>query len=171
MRCARRVISVAARRVKVSRRIRSGRTPRKIKCATRCAKVVVLPVPAPAMIRRGPGMSVSGLSPRPYSTAARWAQLRLRKYVRESTGRLGMYVPLLFQDSRDGMAVHELSRNSGNSMGIGEFSDGAPPFARPNPAGSGQTDLYLRERAPVNVDKNRLFPGLRAPAKRSRRAG
>jgi len=53
MRCARRVISCAARRVKVSSRIRSGLTPSSTRCATRCASVLVLPVPAPAMISSG----------------------------------------------------------------------------------------------------------------------
>ena len=44
----------AARRVNVSSRMRSGRTPDSTRCATRCASVLVLPVPAPAMISSGP---------------------------------------------------------------------------------------------------------------------
>jgi hypothetical protein len=54
MRSARRNISWAARRVKVSNRIRSGATPLRNRCATRCASVLVLPVPAPAMMSSGP---------------------------------------------------------------------------------------------------------------------
>ena len=54
MRCVRRVISSAARRVKVRSRMRSGLAPDSTRCATRCASVLVLPVPAPAMISRGP---------------------------------------------------------------------------------------------------------------------
>ena len=52
---ARRVIVCAARRVKVRSRMRLGSAPRTMRWATRCASVVVLPVPAPAMIRSGPG--------------------------------------------------------------------------------------------------------------------
>jgi len=54
MSCARRRISVAARRVKVSIRMRAGSTPLITRCATRCASVSVLPVPAPATISMGP---------------------------------------------------------------------------------------------------------------------
>src|SRR6266540_188015 len=49
----RRSISAAARRAKVTRRMRSGRTPRSMRWATRCASVVVLPVPAPATMSSG----------------------------------------------------------------------------------------------------------------------
>src|SRR6266850_4815579 len=55
MRCARRVISIAARRVKVSNRMRSGCVPPRMRCATRWASVLVLPVPAPAMTSSGCG--------------------------------------------------------------------------------------------------------------------
>ena len=48
-----RVISAAARRVKVSSRIRAGRRRCAIRWATRWASVLVLPVPAPAMISSG----------------------------------------------------------------------------------------------------------------------
>src|SRR5580658_1887935 len=51
---ARRRISWAARRLKVSIRMRPGSTPFMTRCATRCASVLVLPVPAPAMINSGP---------------------------------------------------------------------------------------------------------------------
>src|SRR6266850_7200010 len=54
MRCARRVISIAARRLKVRSRMRCGFAPSRMRCATRCASVLVLPVPAPAMISSGP---------------------------------------------------------------------------------------------------------------------
>ena len=53
MRSTRRVISAAARREKVSSRMRRGSAPLTIRCATRCASVLVLPVPAPAMISSG----------------------------------------------------------------------------------------------------------------------
>ena len=52
-RCARRVISSAARRVNVSSSMRSGGTPASSSRATRCASVLVLPVPAPAMTSSG----------------------------------------------------------------------------------------------------------------------
>ena len=54
MRSMRRVISAAARREKVISRMRRGSAPARIRCATRCASVLVLPVPAPAMTSRGP---------------------------------------------------------------------------------------------------------------------
>src|SRR6185295_12226814 len=59
MRCARRVISSAARREKVSSRMRSGAAPASSRCATRCASVFVLPVPAPARISSGPSPNVA----------------------------------------------------------------------------------------------------------------
>jgi hypothetical protein len=55
MSCARRRISDAARRVKVSSRMRAGSTPCMTSHATRCAMVLVLPVPAPATTSNGPG--------------------------------------------------------------------------------------------------------------------
>ena len=54
---ARRRISIAARRVKVSSMMRAGSTPLSTRCATRCASVLVLPVPAPAIISSGPERS------------------------------------------------------------------------------------------------------------------
>ena len=53
MRSTRRAISAAARREKVSSRMRRGSMPLTMRCATRCAKVLVLPEPAPAMISSG----------------------------------------------------------------------------------------------------------------------
>ena len=47
-------ISAAARRVNVSSRIRSGATPRARSAATRAARVLVFPVPAPATTSSGP---------------------------------------------------------------------------------------------------------------------
>ena len=44
----------AARREKVSSRMRRGSAPLTIRCATRCASVLVLPEPAPAMTSSGP---------------------------------------------------------------------------------------------------------------------
>ena len=54
MRSTRRAISAAARREKVISRMRRGSAPLTIRCATRCASVLVLPDPAPAMTRSGP---------------------------------------------------------------------------------------------------------------------
>src|SRR5271166_5527778 len=75
---ARRVISEAARRVKVRSRMRCGSAPLRTRCATRWARVFVLPVPAPAMIRSGG----DGRPPRmPNSTAALWLSFRSISYV------------------------------------------------------------------------------------------
>jgi predicted metal-binding membrane protein len=46
-------MSTAARREKVSNRMRCASTRLTIKCATRCARVLVLPVPAPAITSSG----------------------------------------------------------------------------------------------------------------------
>ena len=54
MRSMRRFISTAARREKVINRMRRGSAPARIRWATRCASVLVLPVPAPAMTSSGP---------------------------------------------------------------------------------------------------------------------
>jgi len=53
MRATRRVISAAARRVKVKSRMRRGSAPRRISAATRWARVWVLPEPAPATTSSG----------------------------------------------------------------------------------------------------------------------
>ena len=71
----RRSISAAARRVKVSSRIRSGRRPWAISQATRWTSVAVLPVPAPATISSGPrpcdhGGALLGIEPG--RSAFRW---------------------------------------------------------------------------------------------------
>ena len=50
----RRMSSDAARRLKVTSSIRSGGVPSWSRRASRLTRVRVLPVPAPAMIRRGP---------------------------------------------------------------------------------------------------------------------
>ena len=76
-RCARRVISCAARRVNVSSRMRSAGTPASSRCATRCASVVVLPVPAPAMISSGPATTPLPGRGSPWRTAWNCAVLRL----------------------------------------------------------------------------------------------
>jgi hypothetical protein len=70
---ARRVISAAARRVKVNRRIRCGSVPLRTRRATRWASVLVLPVPAPATIKSGPDDRRSLM---PYSTATRCLSFR-----------------------------------------------------------------------------------------------
>jgi hypothetical protein len=72
MRVTRRVISSAARREKVSSRMRCGSAPFTTRWATRCASVLVLPEPAPAITTSGAGAPAS---PTPCSTAARWASL------------------------------------------------------------------------------------------------
>ena len=77
---ARRVISAAARRVKVSSRIRRGSAPLRIRWATRCASVLVLPEPAPAMISSGPPPAAPA-SPPPCSTARRCAGLSSSRWV------------------------------------------------------------------------------------------
>src|ERR1700733_1777424 len=51
------IISCAARRVKVSMRMREGSVPLSTRCAVRCARVLVLPVPAPARISSGPALT------------------------------------------------------------------------------------------------------------------
>src|SRR4051794_2110032 len=53
MHSTRLVISDAARRENVISRIRRGSAPWTIRCATRCARVLVFPDPAPAMTSRG----------------------------------------------------------------------------------------------------------------------
>ena len=68
MRSARCSISCAARRVNVSSAMRSGATRCSSRNATRCASVLVLPVPAPAMINNGP--------PRPRSSRRRRCRAR-----------------------------------------------------------------------------------------------
>jgi len=59
-------ISDAARRENVINRMRRGSAPLTIRCATRCASVLVLPEPAPAITSRGPA-----IWPSPCSTARR----------------------------------------------------------------------------------------------------
>ena len=69
MRSTRRVISAAARRVKVSSRIRPGWTQCRTRLATRWASVLVLPEPAPAMISSGPHNEASDPFAKPCSAA------------------------------------------------------------------------------------------------------
>ena len=52
MRSTRRSISAAARRENVSNRMQPGSAPLTIRWATRCARVLVLPEPAPAICCR-----------------------------------------------------------------------------------------------------------------------
>src|SRR5687768_10592013 len=77
---ARDTISRAARRVKVSSRIRSGATPRSTNRATRQARVHVLPEPAPATTRSGPPTC---------STAARCSGFSRSKASNMRSSRIG----------------------------------------------------------------------------------
>src|SRR5262245_11152777 len=71
-RSTRRVIYAAARREKVSSRMRRGSAPLTIRCPTRCASVLVLPEPAPAMTSSGAA---------PCSTARRCCGLSRARYA------------------------------------------------------------------------------------------
>ena len=73
-----RCISAAARREKVSNIIRRGSAPETIRCATQLASVLVLPEPAPAMMRSG---GASSSAAQPCSTARRCSALSLARYV------------------------------------------------------------------------------------------
>src|SRR6185503_6472721 len=98
MRLARRVISTAARREKVRSRMRCGFAPRSTRCATRCASVLVLPVPAPARISSAPS---------PWHAAARCAAfsfLNLSVTSTEGDYRLLLYIlPVTRPAFRGGM--------------------------------------------------------------------
>jgi len=74
MRSTRRLISLAARREKVRSSIRRGSAPSTMRWATRCARVLVLPEPAPAIMRSGDGLST------PCSTARRCSGLSVVRY-------------------------------------------------------------------------------------------
>ena len=76
-RCARRVISSAARRVKVSSRMRSGADALSSRWATRCASVLVLPVPAPAITSSGAARTPPAASGSPWVAASRCAVFKL----------------------------------------------------------------------------------------------
>ena len=81
IRSARSVSSRAARRVKVSSAMRSGATPWSSSQATRWARVLVLPVPAPAMISSGSDSKPAARpaaagTARPNVAARRWASFR-----------------------------------------------------------------------------------------------
>ena len=67
------IISCAARRLKVSRRIRAGSTPLTTSQATRCARVAVLPVPAPAMTSSGGAAGIGRRSTSPRCPAPHFA--------------------------------------------------------------------------------------------------
>jgi hypothetical protein len=64
------------RRPKVRSRMRPGCAPCKIRCATRWASVLVLPVPAPAMTSKGGVLNRSPESVMPKVTADFWAGFR-----------------------------------------------------------------------------------------------
>lgn len=59
----RRSISWAARRENVSISRRWGSAPCRIRCATRCARVLVLPDPAPAITSRADAGAAPGATP------------------------------------------------------------------------------------------------------------
>ena len=63
---------------KVVGNIRRGSAPLTIRWATRCARVLVFPEPAPAMTRSG-GPGAAFFSPPPCSTACRCSRLRLSR--------------------------------------------------------------------------------------------
>src|SRR5919197_3970756 len=109
MRLARRVISSAARREKVKSRMRCGFAPPRMRCATRCASVLVLPVPAPARISSAPS---------PWQAAARCAAFSFLYLSATSTG--GLYcICVQLPNSDPGVAINEtagiatLDRNCG----------------------------------------------------------
>src|SRR6266404_6500576 len=74
------VISDAARRENVISRMRRGSAPLTIRWATRCARVLVLPDPAPAITRSGSPDVQSG-SVTPCSTARRCSELRPSRWA------------------------------------------------------------------------------------------
>src|SRR6266576_3439192 len=86
IRSTRFVISAAARRENVISRMRRGSAPLTIRWATRCARVLVLPDPAPAITRSGSPDVQSG-SVTPCSTARRCSELRPSRWA-DATDRL-----------------------------------------------------------------------------------
>ena len=93
---ARRVISSAARRVNVNSNKRRGSAPPRISRATRCASVLVLPVPAPAAINSG-GSGPSVRTDAIGSSAALRRVQPLQKRV--DGGRSSRSVPFPFHTS------------------------------------------------------------------------
>src|SRR5262249_24812645 len=79
-------ISLAARREKVSSRMRLGSAPCTMRCATRWASVLVFPEPAPAMTKSGPAMFGPGPAT-PCSTAKRCSALRPLRYGATNMGQ------------------------------------------------------------------------------------
>src|SRR3954470_2372264 len=77
MRSTRRAISIDARREKVIKSMRCGSAPLTIRWATRWARVLVLPEPAPAMTSSGPPTPPGET---PCSTARRWSGLSASRY-------------------------------------------------------------------------------------------
>src|SRR6266446_2103111 len=80
IRSTRFVISAAARRENVMSRIRRGSAPLTMRWATRCARVLVLPEPAPAMTKSGPP-EAQFPSETPCSTARRCSALRVSRWA------------------------------------------------------------------------------------------
>src|SRR4051794_285126 len=85
---ARWVISAAARRLKVSSKSRSGGVPVSTRWASRAARVVVFPVPAPATMRRWPPSWVAATSCS--SVSANTRSTLARRPVPAAPARLGV---------------------------------------------------------------------------------
>src|SRR5262245_34293362 len=86
MRSTRRSISAAARREKVSSRMRPGSAPLTIRWATRCASVLVLPEPAPAITSSGPA-TLAPLPATPCATAQRCSAFKVSRYFAPDMNR------------------------------------------------------------------------------------
>ena len=84
---ARRNISFEALRVNVRSMMRPGSIPCDTSQATRDARVIVLPVPAPAMIRTGPSPAVAARSCSGFKASIRDSSIFLRAYVHEVRSR------------------------------------------------------------------------------------
>ena len=78
---ARRNISSEALRVNLRSIIRPGSIPCETSQATRAARVLVLPVPAPAMVRTGPSPAVAARSCSGFRSSIRDSGMSPREYV------------------------------------------------------------------------------------------
>ncbi len=142
------IISWAARRVKVSMRMRAGSTPFSTKCAVRCANVLVLPVPAPANISRGPASTPWSATGVPKVAARRCDGLSESNAVVLAFIMEAMPVPVLYvypdRDAirllqRSGSRIADLAREEADhrrQLFRSGFLCGAPvdsPHAQTNP--------------------------------------
>src|ERR1700677_2747579 len=159
MRSTRFVISDAARRENVISRIRRGSAPWTIKWATRWARVLVLPEPAPAMTSSGAAANPPAA---PCSTARRCSGLRVSRYaVAGCTMGVHFFSELVtVDDSRRDRNLHlrlGMAWLPGKlQQGGGRTPSGLGAFATPQPAGeidvarrlaAGALDLQPREAA------------------------